>query len=141
MYLHPAGHPGPGIGRTEGCLWWSSSSEHCPHLSQKQGRPSVTAIKINSLTSNIDLTSYWSTLATQLSAYTEIQHKNKVWRKQNNKQNSREIWVNMIHNSKAELHYLGAVHYKQWYTLITSSLDPEIYIQKWEVKIEIIHNP
>lgn len=83
MYLHPAGHPGPGIGRTEGCLWWSSSSEHCPHLSQKQGRPSVTAIKINSLTSNIDLTSYWSTLATQLSAYTEIQHKNKVWRKWN----------------------------------------------------------
>lgn len=78
MYLHPAGHPGPGIGRTEGCLWWSSSSEHCPHLSQKQGRPSVTAIKISSLTSNIDLTSYWSTIATQLSAYTEIQHKNKV---------------------------------------------------------------
>lgn len=66
MYLHPAGRPGPGIGRTEGCLWWSSSSERCPHLSQKQGRPSLTA-KINTLTSNNFLTSYCSILATQLS--------------------------------------------------------------------------
>lgn len=136
LNLHPAGRPGPGIGRTRGCLWWSSSSVHCPHLSQKQGRPSHTAINNYNVTSNNYLTSYCSILATQMSAYTEIQQK-KVKYKENKIINiviverSELIWYMILKlNTILVSFYTIAVMYTQWYTLITFSLEPGIYIQR-----------